>query len=125
MAETYYQPDPTSAWEPPSIYYGDLNASGHGSPEGVLIAWPGSTYVDLDTNDFYTKNSGEGTAEGWALASGGGGGSGPDVKFGAFTDPNNNVTGSPDDLYKSSEALGGDGSLWVKRTGAGTNTGWE
>jgi hypothetical protein len=55
---------------------------------------------------------------------GGGGGSGPDVKFGAFTDPNGNVTGSVDDIYKSVEADGGDGSVWLKQSGAGTDTGW-
>lgn len=54
----------------------------------------------------------------------GGGSSGPDVKFGAATDPNGSVSGSVDDIYKSDESQGGDGTIWLKKTGNGTNTGW-
>ena len=125
MAEVAYTPDPRSPWVPPTVYYGDLNAHGTGDPNWQVTGWPGSTYLDTATGDRYTKESGEGTTDGWTLDASGGGGSGPDVKFGAATDPKGSVSGSVDDFYKSSEALGGDGSLWVKRTGAGTNTGWE
>lgn len=38
--------------------------AGHGSPEGVVTANPGATYLDVDTNDFWSKNSGIGNT-GW------------------------------------------------------------
>jgi hypothetical protein len=59
-----------------------------------------------------------------ANSGGGGGGSGPDVKFSGDLDPNGVITGSVDDIFKSVESLGGDGSIWVKHTGTATNTGW-
>jgi hypothetical protein len=38
--------------------------SGHGSPEGVVTANPGSTYEDLDTGGLWQKRTGTGS-EGW------------------------------------------------------------
>ena len=38
--------------------------SGVGSPEGVVAANPGRTYLDTSTNSFWVKNSGSGTT-GW------------------------------------------------------------
>lgn len=39
--------------------------AGSGSPEGVVIGWPGNIYVDQTGNDQYTKFTGEGTTTGW------------------------------------------------------------
>lgn len=47
------------------------------------------------------------------------------IIMGAFLDPNSNVVGSPQNLYFSVPSLGGDGSMKVKVSGVGTNTGWE
>lgn len=44
--------------------------------------------------------------------------------FGGFTNPNGNVIGNVQDLYFSQPSLGGDGRLWSKTAGNGTNTGW-
>lgn len=38
--------------------------AGVGSPEGVVAANPGRTYLDTSTNSFWAKNSGAGTT-GW------------------------------------------------------------
>ena len=38
--------------------------AGVGSPEGVVAANPGRTYVDTSTNAFWVKNNGGGTT-GW------------------------------------------------------------
>lgn len=46
------------------------------------------------------------------------------TRYGAHTDPNGKVKGNVGDEYKSVESLGGDGTLWVKHTGAWTKTGW-
>lgn len=93
--------------------------SGHGVPDDSQ-GRNGYFYIDLDSDDVYIKTNGA-----WTIFTGSGGGSGPDVKFNSFFDPNGNVTGSVDDIYVSSLNLGGDGSIWFKRTGNGTNTGWE
>lgn len=47
------------------------------------------------------------------------------VTIGGFLDPNGSVVGNVKDLYFSSPALGGDGTMKVKTSGTGTNTGWE
>lgn len=38
---------------------------GVGSPEGVVAAWPGETYVETVTGQLYGKASGDGTSTGW------------------------------------------------------------
>ena len=38
--------------------------SGVGSPEGVVTASPGATYLDTSTNGFWVKNNGSGST-GW------------------------------------------------------------
>jgi hypothetical protein len=40
--------------------------AGTGSPQGVVSAPPGSTYLDVSTNNFWAKNSGMGNT-GWVL----------------------------------------------------------
>lgn len=37
---------------------------GHGSPEGVVTAAPGTPYLDLDTNNYWYKATGAGNT-GW------------------------------------------------------------
>lgn len=41
------------------------NFSGSGSPEGVVTASPGATYVDTATGNFWTKKTGTATNTGW------------------------------------------------------------
>lgn len=44
---------------------GAAGFAGVGSPEGVVTANPGATYLDTSTNSFWVKNSGTGTNTGW------------------------------------------------------------
>lgn len=92
-----------------------------GAPTGT--GWEGKVVIDEDTGDIYRFESGA-----WVLkSSGGGGGGSGDVSghVGAFLDPNGNVTGNVNDIYYSRVALGGDGTVWFKGSGNGTNTGWS
>lgn len=43
---------------------GGTGLSGSGSPEGVVTADPGTTYLDTSDNGFWAKNSGSGNT-GW------------------------------------------------------------
>ena len=43
---------------------GGAGVVGHGSPEGVVTAVPGTTYLDLDANGFWYKATGTGNT-GW------------------------------------------------------------
>lgn len=45
---------------------GAAGFSGSGSPEGVVTANPGATYVRTDTSGFWYKVTGTGTNTGWA-----------------------------------------------------------
>jgi hypothetical protein len=74
MAGGNYMPDPRSAYTPPEVFYGDQNISGTGSPEGVIVAWPGAVYVNRSNGALYKKVSGDGTAVGWSLVNAGGSG---------------------------------------------------
>lgn len=64
----------------PQIFVQDMdlvegpNASGTGSPEGVVGGYPGYTYLRTSNNAFYVKTSGLGTLTGWVEITGGGGG---------------------------------------------------
>lgn len=42
------------------------------------------------------------------------------VYYGTYGDPNGNQVGDVGDWYKDTA----DGTLWVKQTGTGNNTGW-
>jgi len=42
------------------------NLYGHGSPEGVVTASRGATYVDVDAPALYFKASGDNTNTGWS-----------------------------------------------------------
>ena len=81
---------------------------------------PTCIFAETDTgNGFFWDFDGAAWAPAWVSGTGG-----------AFTaagtlDPNGAITGSPGDQFKSAISLGGDGSLWVKVSGVGTNTGWE
>lgn len=44
---------------------GAAGFSGNGSPEGVVTANPGATYVRIDTGGFWYKATGTGTNTGW------------------------------------------------------------
>lgn len=41
------------------------NFSGAGSPEGVVVASPGATYIDTSSGSFWMKKTGSGTNTGW------------------------------------------------------------
>lgn len=43
---------------------GGTGLVGHGSPEGVVTADPGTPYLDLDTNNYWYKATGTGNT-GW------------------------------------------------------------
>lgn len=44
---------------------GSGGLSGDGSPEGIQVASPGQTYVDVLVNGFWVKVTGVATANGW------------------------------------------------------------
>lgn len=44
---------------------GGSGESGSGTPEGAVAAAVGTTYVDVDTGDFWVKQSGASTNAGW------------------------------------------------------------
>lgn len=117
--EQNYVPDPSSDVPPSGCGYKVFSTS-NGAPTCPGVE--GQINVDEDSGDFYEWRDGA-----WVLifsSGGGGGGAGLTYHQGAFTDPNGNVTGSVGDVYKSRIALGGDGTVWWKETGTGTNTGW-
>lgn len=123
-SETNYEPDPTSTVPIQPRRYGSMgNLTGTADPNGQINGRAGWSFYDENSGDLYF-NTGDGYNSVWTLFASGGGGGGPDVKFNSFLDPNGNVTGSVDDIYKSVESLGGDGSVWFKQTGTATNTGW-
>lgn len=39
--------------------------SGDEDPEGVVEAWPGSSYLNTETETWWFKKSGNGTKTGW------------------------------------------------------------
>lgn len=117
MPQINYEPDPSGP-VPHSRCANGFWTFSSGAP--TCAGFRDQFNLDVDSGDIYQFQNGA-----WVQLSSGGGGSGPDVKFNSFNDPNGNVVGSVDDIYVSSIALGGDGSVWFKRTGNGTNTGWE
>lgn len=107
-------------------YYGPAgncihgNCYGHGVPSNNF-GNEGSTYIDLDSGDFYAFYNGA-----WAIASGGGGGgAGLTYYQGAGLDPNGVQSGSVGDVYHSRVSLGGDGSTWWKVSGTSSTSVWE
>lgn len=70
MAETSYAPDPrgtfTASREFDCECPGGAGLTGVGSPEGAVVAGPGTTYLDTSNNFFYAKGSGSGNT-GWVL----------------------------------------------------------
>lgn len=87
-------------------------SSGVGSPEGVVTAVTGCTYVNTSNSDIYTKAYGSGNT-GWVLTTA------PGFLYGAGS-PEASVTGYIGDLYLNTTDL----HWWQKQTGDGTNTGW-
>ena len=57
-----FTPAATSPTAAPPIY--PYRLSGHGSPEGIVSAPPGYSYIDVDANTLYFKMSGYSTT-GW------------------------------------------------------------
>src|SRR5688572_23878292 len=76
MPEVNYMPNPASSPETPTVHHSDSTIAGYGSPEGAVPAWPGAKYVDKDTGDRYTKESGDGTLTGWTADGSGSSGAG-------------------------------------------------
>jgi hypothetical protein len=71
MPETTYAPDPKGLFTPSRGFdctcgtgTGTGGLAGIGSPEGVVTASPGTTYLDTSTNGFWVKNNGTGNT-GW------------------------------------------------------------
>lgn len=92
---------------------GSGNATGTGSPEGVVSASPGAGYLDTATGNFYVKQTGTGST-GWAIIA-----SANELSF-VSGDPNGQITAT-----RPAIAYDNAGRFWEK-TGAGsTNTGWE
>lgn len=109
-------PNPASSPETPTVHHSDSTIAGYGSPEGAVPAWPGAKYVDRDTGDRYTKESGDGTLTGWTAD---GSGSGAGGLEGSGT-PEGSVTAEPGATYFDSS----NNIFYVKKTGTG-NTGWH
>lgn len=91
---------------------------GSGSPEGVISACDGDTYVDDDTGDFYVKTGGC-NSTGWVLVTGGSGGH-VSSYFGTDADPNGIVTATRPASYYD-----GAGNWWNKVNTGSNNTGWQ
>jgi hypothetical protein len=117
MPEQAFMPNPASAYETPTVFHSDSTMAGIGSPEGVIPAWPGSKYVDTDTGDRYTKESGDGTLTGWTADGSGGGGAGGLEGSGS---PEGVETAEPGATYWDSS----NNIFYVKASGSG-NTGWR
>lgn len=96
-------PDPP----PPATVCSRKWCVGDGAPTAT-DGQEGSLWVNRITGDVYEKVNGA-----WSLMPGGGGMTG-------VVDPNGSVTASPGAFYYNTVT----GSLWVKATGSGTNTGW-
>lgn len=95
-------------------------SSGVGSPEGVVTDAVGSLYSNTTGapgSTLYIKESGAGNT-GWLLLPGG------SAQWTAGTGmPEGVKTGNVGDLYTQTDAVGGP-VLWLKQSGAATNTGW-
>jgi len=102
----------------------------HGSPQGMVPAVPGQSYIDLDSGNLWIKVSGTQTL-GWLLigpsggvpANPGTGGGGTSMQvFQAASDPNGNITATGPGL-----AIGDGtqlGKLWAKSTAGTSNMDW-
>lgn len=109
-----YYPD----FSHPAIPLGQ--ASGSGSPEGVVSGTPGKFYWDATGNNLYVKDTGNGTKTGWVLFSGsGGGGGGATAPVSGSGSPEGVVTADPGTPYWDAT----NKKWYVKDTGTG-NTGW-
>lgn len=69
MPETTYTPNPNGLFTP-SRGFGCCGSGagglvGTGSPEGVVTADPGTSYLDESTNSFWYKETGTDTNTGW------------------------------------------------------------
>lgn len=94
--------------------------SGHGSPEGVVPANPGTLWTDIDTNEVYLKIVGV-QLMGWqkvGVATAAAGGGIQRVFSGSATDPNGTISADAPAYYYSTV----DSSQWYK-TGSGS-AGW-
>lgn len=87
--------------------------SGSGSPEGVVSAPPGATYVDTSGGTLYIKVTGTG-ATGWQVVVAGAGST-----FAGSGSPEGAQIAAAGSTYTQTDT----GSFWVKKTGSG-NTGW-
>lgn len=82
----------------------------------------GAHYTDTLNGDAYIS-TGTSSAADWKLLDVATA-VGVNVTIDSYLVPNGVLVGSPGDMYKSAEDLGGDGSLWFKISGVATNTGW-
>jgi hypothetical protein len=68
MPELSYTPNPKEMFTGSRGFDCECSGAGGlagvGSPEGVVAANPGQTYLDTSTNSFWVKNNGTGTS-GW------------------------------------------------------------
>jgi hypothetical protein len=89
-------------------------SSGLGSPEGIVSASPGGTYVDTGGGNFWVKQSGENTKTGWVEVVAGAGST-----FAGAGSPEGVQAGAPGSTYLDTST----GNFWAKKTGSGS-TGW-
>jgi len=88
---------------------------GIASPEGVLTATVGTSFIDTAHTSFYVKTTGAGNT-GWTKIGGNLSGNGS---------PEGVAIASVGQLYEQRDAAANDSPIWVKRTGTSTNTLWQ
>jgi hypothetical protein len=92
---------------------GSSGLSGIGSPQGVVTAAAGTTYVNTSNGNLWVNT--DGTITGWTQIV-----SGSVSGLSGSGSPQGVVTASPGTTYTNVST----GDFWVKQTGIGTNTGW-
>lgn len=124
--EVTYVPDPNRADGRVAF---DINVIGHGSPQGVQTATPGAGYVDLDSGNFWVKQTGEGNT-GWAQVGvlpaessiGGTVALGNNVENGTVTGLA--LTSTPSAVALTVQSPSGGQVLWAELVGAPTTDGF-
>jgi len=110
------------AHPPPAPTYNSTgNLWGSGSPEGVVVGQLGNTYVDIVSQNFYEKASGNNLNTGWIVLSGSGA---VQRVFGGTANPNGSLSITGPAYYIQDDGAGNIVFLWSKPNGVSGNTGW-